>query len=100
MAISKDNLGYSLTHYLKDIRCYLTLENGDKIELEEISISVDCIYGFETMIHSFKASTVTNYKNIIDKVGLLELYYHISFADHPSEEPEQFELSVPLIKRY
>lgn len=100
MVISKDKLGYSLTHYLKDIRCYLTLENGEKIELEDISISVDCIYGFETMVHSFKAATVTNYKNNIGEVGLLELYYHISFVSHPSEEPEQFELSVPIIKRY
>lgn len=100
MAISKDMSGYRLTHYLKDIRCYLTLENKEKIELEDISISVNCIYGFETMVYSFRASTVTRYKKITGRVGLLELYYHISFAGHQSEEPEQFELAVPIIKRY
>ena len=100
MAFAKEKAGYSLTHYLKDIKCYLTLEDKTKIELDEISISGACDYAFDTMVHSFKASTITNLTDIPDKIGLLELFYHISFTGHPAEEPDNFEIVVPIIRRY
>jgi hypothetical protein len=100
MAIAKGGAGYSLTSYLKNIECYITLEDNTQIKFEEISISVNSDYAFDTMVHSFKAVAITNLNKIKGAVGKLRVIYHISFTGHPSEEPEEFQLAVPIVKRY
>ena len=61
MVISKGG-GYNLTHYLKSLRCFITFEDGNKIELDKHSISVNCDYGFNTMAYNFKSSTIMGAK--------------------------------------
>ena len=98
----KTNVTFSLSHYMKSIDCQLILQDGTEITFEDISYSVAivCEYSFNTMVHNFYASTVTNLNDINQSLALLKVIYHISFTGHPCEEPESFEKIVPIIKRY
>jgi len=98
----KTNTTFSLSHYMRSIDCQLILEDGTEIDFEDISYLVDiiCKYSFNTMVHNFYASTITNLNDIEQSLALLKVKYHISFTGHPCEEPDSFKRIVPIIKRY
>lgn len=91
------NLGFSLTAYLRNLSCQLTLPSGDVVPLERsYSMNTQADYVFDTMVHYFWAKGVADIP-LRNSVGKLRVDYHISFTGHPYEEPDFFELPVPLI---
>jgi hypothetical protein len=96
----KTNRRFSLDAYLSNIDCRLILGDGTEIDFEHISYSVSrvCLYEFDTMVHSFQASAVTNLTDIRNSVGRLKVTYEL--FHHPCMKPDSFERIVPIIKRY
>ncbi len=85
---------------MSNIDCQLILSDGTEINFENISYSVPtvCRYEFETMVHDFHASTVTNLIDIGNCVGRLKVTYEL--FGHPCVKPDSFEKIVPIIRRY
>lgn len=93
------NLGFSLTAYLRNLSCQLTLPSGDVVPLERsYSMNSQADYVFDAMVHYFWAKGVADIP-LRNSVGKLRVDYHISFTGHSYEEPDFFELPVPLIVR-
>ncbi len=91
---------FSLTAYLKDIRCYLTFPNEEPWMFKDVAVSPDCICSTDSfMVHDLTASGEKSIRDICDTVGNLRLDYHISFTGHPSEEPSSKSYVVPIIRR-
>ena len=94
------NVGFSLSAYLKNILLELVLSSGEIIKFNDVSFTTDVeCYEMNTMVHGFWGSGILDTKSIIDTVGILTLYYHISFTGHPTEEPQSISYTVPVIKR-
>lgn len=94
------NVGFSLTAYLKDLSCQLTLPSGQLVEMDtNYTVKIQAEYLFDTMVHLFWASGVVEMETMRDSVGKLRIDYHISFTGHPEEKPTFFEMTVPLIVR-
>ena len=91
------NVSFRLGAYLKNLQCRVTLPSGENVEFNDIYYSDDCDYALETMVHDFRARAESNINIIEDGIGKLRLDYHISFTDHPYEEPSFLEIVVPLV---
>lgn len=98
----KTNVSFSLSYYMKDIHCSLTLPDGSLINFDKASFSHRTIFKYngEIMVHDFWASTITDKKMINPCLGKLRIDYRISFTGHPAEEWDGYERLVPVIKRY
>jgi len=94
-------IGFRLSAYLRTLSCRLTLSEGKDIDFDEVGFTEDleAEYKFNTMVHGFSASAVTDLASIRNTVAKLRLDYHISFTGHPTEEPDCLELIVPVLRR-
>lgn len=95
----RTNCSFRLSAYLKDIACSLLPKDREEVQFDEISYTENCIYSCETMVHGFWAAGVSPLSIAEVKVAKLRLDYHISFTGHPSEAPDRFEVTVPVVNR-
>lgn len=65
----------------------------------ETTYTIDTMaeYKLNTMTHWFWAWGERSQKSMRNSVGKLRVDYHISFTGHPTEEPDYFEMVVPLV---
>ena len=92
--------GFSLSAYLRSIRCSLRLASGEVMEFDEVGLADEGWHELGIMVHAVHASASVDSGQTLGHVGWLRVDYHLSFTGHPSEEPESFECRVPLIRRY
>jgi len=93
---------FSLTAYLKDIKCWLTLPGRSEQELDSVSVSeaVVCKFDGHTMLYDMRASTVVRGVPVKPCVADFRMMYHLSFTGHPTEKPEFLQRKVPVIPRF
>ncbi len=92
------NEGFSLLAYLKNLSCQLTLATGQVVPMcRSYSAHTQAEYLFDTMVHYFWAWGEVEMESMQNSVGKLRVDYHFSFTGHPYEEPDFFEIAVPLI---
>ena len=97
----RSDIGFSLSDFLRDISCRLTLVSGRVIEFERVWYGVGIVgeFALNTMVHRFGASAVADMDVIRDSVGTFRMDYLISFTGDPAEKPDYFEIVVPLVGR-
>ena len=92
------NGGFSLSAYLNQFDCSLTLDTGEVVKLNEYGYTVNCIYKLDYMIHELWVSGVTNLEVIRDTAGILRIEYRL--FSHPGQgEPSVIERVVPVLAR-
>ena len=92
------NVGFRLNAYLRNIACHLTLSSGLVVPMDtSYTINTQAEYTLDTMVHLFWAWGEVEMDIMRNSVGKLRVDYHISFTGHPYEEPDSFEVIVPLI---
>ncbi len=93
------NVNFSLTAYLRDFRCSFIVPGGHEIEFDKTAIGIRLSFPYEynTMAYSFKASTVSDLRNLKPCLVKLSIIYRISFTGHPSECSESLQKVVPIV---
>ena len=93
------NVNFSLTTYLRDFHCSFTLPSNHEVEFDRTAIGVRLFFPheFNTMAYYFKASTVSELRDIEPCLAKLNIIYRISFTGHPSECSESLQKVVPII---
>ena len=92
------NVGFSLDAYLRNLTCQLSLPSGLVVPMETTyTVHAQAGYALDTMTHLFWAWGEIEMKSMRNSVGKLRVDYHISFTGHPYEEPDHFEMIVPII---
>ena len=92
------NAGFRLDAYLRKLSCQLTLSSGQVVTMEHaFTVDTQAEYAFDTMVHKFYAQGEVKMESMRNSVGKLRVDYHISFTGHTCEEPDFFEMTVPLV---
>lgn len=93
------NITFSLTAYLSDFHCSFILPDGHEIEFKRTAISVRLFfpYEFNTMAYYFKASTISDFKDIKPCLAKLNITYNICFTGHDSECSKILQKVVPIV---
>ena len=75
------NVNFSLTHYLRDFHCSFTLPNNHEFEFDRTAIGERLFFSpeFNTMAYYFKASTVSDLRDIEPRLAKLNIIYRISY---------------------
>lgn len=81
------NKGFSLTEYVKDMRCWIGLPGKKEQIADLLTVGVSCTYDKQVMIHDLTVSTVLKEREIKLCAVDLRMMFHVSFAGHSSEEP-------------
>lgn len=93
------DIGFRLSAYLKDIRCWITLPGRKEHAFDWVSVSeaTECEPDRGIMAHSFHTYTVVPVRTLPRCIAELRLMYHISFTGHDTEEPESLKRKVLVI---
>lgn len=94
----KGGTGFRLSAYLNQFDCSVTLEDGQRVQLNDYSYTYDCLYRMEYMIHEFWASGTAHMESIRDGAALLQIEYRL-FSFPGQGNPEHIELVVPVLAR-
>lgn len=94
----KGGTGFRLSAYLNQFDCSVTLEDGQRVQLNDYSYTYDCLYRMEHMIHEFWASGTVHMESIRDGAALLQIEYRL-FSFPGQGNPEHIELVVPVLAR-
>ena len=90
--------GFRLSAYLNQLDCMLTLENGERVSLDDSGYSDSGLYKMEHMIHDLWASGISATENIQDSAALLRIDYRLlSFEGQGA--PSVIETVVPVLAR-
>ncbi len=92
---------FKLNTYLREISAYLILSGGQRINFDEIAISDEIIFDYQSefMVHDFWASAISNIGKFKNGLGKFRLDYRIDFTDFGNTLAGYFEANVPLIRR-
>ena len=93
------NVNFSLTTYLRDFHCSFILPHDYEIEFNRTAIGVRLFfpYKFNTMAYYFKASTVSDLRDLKPCLAKLNIIYRISFTGHPIECSKSLQKVVPIV---
>lgn len=96
------NVGFRLSVYLRDIRCWITLPGKKEHECDSVAFSewTACKYDGRCMLHGLWVSTIVRDEEVRNCVADMKLMYDISFTGHPSEQPAFIERKVPVITQF
>lgn len=98
MIHSKGGTGYRLSAYLHQFDCAVTLDDGQRVQLDTYSFTYDCLYRMEHMIHEFWASGAAEMGSIEDGAARLQIEYRL-FSFPGQGDPERIDLVVPVLAR-
>lgn len=98
MIHSKGGTGYRLSAYLNQFDCSVTLDDGQRVQLDTYSFTYDCLYRMEHMIHGFWASGAAEMESIQDGAARLQIEYRL-FSFPGQGDPERIDLVVPILAR-
>lgn len=76
---------------------WVALPGQSEIETKSMSISVDCIYSENIMIHHLSVKFELPYQKLKTSIANLRLMFHISFTGHPYEEPTYIEKKAVIV---
>jgi len=72
--------------------------SGQVVSMEAAhTVNLESKFVLDTMVYGFWAWGEVEMKSMQNSLGKFRMNYHISFTGHPSEEPDFFEVVVPLI---
>lgn len=91
------NTTFSFTGYLKEMQGWVTLPGQSEIETKSMSISVDCVYSENIMVHHLSVEFELPYQKLNTSIANLKLMFHISFTGHPYEEPTYIEKKAVIV---
>ena len=94
----KGGSGFRLSAYLNQFDCSVTLEDGQRVKLENYSYTYDCLFRMDHMIYEFWASGTTDMASFNDGAALLEIEYRL-FSFPGQGGPEKIEVIVPILAR-
>jgi hypothetical protein len=90
--------GFRLGAYMRAFSGYVEREDGDVVELHEISFTDGYLRQHNIAVHDFWAFGIAEWKSIHEGVARVHFDYHLSFTGHPCEEPDVLEFKAPLLR--
>lgn len=98
LMVHAKNRGFRLSTYLTKLTFTLTLDSGERIELDDYQYTYDCLYRFDHMIHELWACGTVPLETMKNTAGLLRVE-HLLFASEKQATPTVTELVVPVLAR-
>lgn len=90
--------GFSLSAYLNQFDCSVTLDSGELIPLSDYRYTYHCIYKMDHMIYELWAAGITELESMSETAGLLRIEYRL-FSFPGQGDPDIYERVVPVLPR-
>ncbi len=98
MMVKTTGKGFSLSAYLNQFDCTLTLASGEHVKLNNYKYTENCLYSMDHMIYELWASGLTEMEVIKNMAGFLRIEYRI-FSFPGQGNPDLIEQFVPVLAR-